>query len=118
MSVVLDRGTKVIWGQEWKHNIEQLPDDVNSESGCLLDVFFNPEFGKFATLYVTRPEDIGVNSDHKKLFFEIKRRWQENVPYIIYDDEKYKQICAEWNNSSNTVCSKADFELLCVKKEN
>jgi hypothetical protein len=116
MSVVLDSGTKIILGKEWKHTIEQLPNDVNSENGCLLDVFFNNEFGKFAALYITRPEDIGINSDYEKLLFEIKRKWQDNIPYIIYADEKYKEICSEWNNSSNTVCIKDDFELLHIKK--
>jgi hypothetical protein len=118
MGIVLDKGTKVIWGQEWKHTIEQLPDDDNSEGGCLVDVFSNAEFGKFAALYITGLEDIGKNSGHEGLFFEIKRKWQENIPYIVYEEEKYKQTCAEWNNSSNTVCSKDDFELLCAKNEN
>jgi hypothetical protein len=118
MGIVLDKGTKVIWGQEWKHTIEQLPDDDNSEGGCLLDVFFNAEFGKFAALYITGLEDIGINSDHEKLYFEIKRKWQENIPYIIYEEEKYKQTCTEWNKSSNTVCSKNDFKSLFVKQEN
>jgi hypothetical protein len=110
MGICLDRGIKIIWGKEWSHSIEQLPDDINSESGCLLNVFFNMEFGKFATLYI-EPENIEINSSNNKMYLEeIKNKWKENLPYIIYDDNKYKQICTEWNNSLNTVCSKDDFD--------
>ncbi|MDR2942162.1 MAG: hypothetical protein LBV17_06195 [Treponema sp.] len=102
----------VLWGKEWVHSIEPLPNDPDATTGCLLDVFFNSEVGKFALLYI-RPEEININFEYYDIFFEeIHKKWINNVPYILFNDIKYKDICIIWNNSSNTVYEKIDFENL------
>jgi hypothetical protein len=100
----------ILWGIHWTHTIEPLPNDIHSEMGCLVDVFNNTEIGKIALLYV-RPNEIRVYSTSYNILLEkIHNKWLTNEPFIIFNDNKYKQICSEWNNSSNTVCMKDDFE--------
>lgn len=112
--VTIEQGKIIFGGVEWNHCIEQLPNDNNSTSGCLLDTYSNEEFGKFALLYV-KLEEIEINSiNHIKLLELIHEKWLNNNPLIIFGDHKYRQLCTEWNNSSNTVCIKDELEILLV----
>jgi hypothetical protein len=105
-----------MWGKEWFHIIEQLPNDFHSETGCLVDVFYNHEIGKIALLYVV-PEKINVDTENLKSLLElIHEKWIKNEPCIIFDEIKYKEIAMEWNNYSNTTYSIDCFEL-CIRKK-
>jgi len=100
----------IIWGKEWIHSIEPLENNPYSETGCLLDIFFNSDIGKIALLYI-RPDELYIDFGlYNNLFEEIHEKWLDDVPYILFDDIKYKEICSDWNNSSSTICNKNDFE--------
>jgi hypothetical protein len=110
MSITITAKPIIFLGIQWFHNIEQLPDDMNSTKGCLIDVFSNDEFGKFALIYVN-PNTINIEEeDYSKMLQNIRNKWREDVPYIILGEQKYKSLCKEWNNFSNTICLKEDFE--------
>jgi hypothetical protein len=114
MGVTLIKEPIILFGIKWNHNIEQLPDDIDSSTGCLVDVFYNEEYGKFALLYIT-PNEFNIEKNNNQILQKIKEKNVENSPYIIFNDLKYKILCQEWNNNSNTICFKEDFEKELLK---
>ena len=96
-----------IWGIKWHHFIEQLPNDIVAEIGCLIDVYLNAEYGMFALLYIDLEE---INIENDVILNKIK--YKQDKPYIIYKDPKYKDICAKWNSGLNTVYSIKDFKIV------
>jgi len=110
MGITITNEPIIFLGKKWFHNIEQLPDDINSTKGCLVDVFLNDEFGKFALLYINHNTIDIKEEDYSKMLQNIRNKWRDDVPFIIYGDQKYESLCKEWNNYSNTICYKDDFE--------
>jgi adenine C2-methylase RlmN of 23S rRNA A2503 and tRNA A37 len=111
-------GNKELWGQVWLHEIEQCEESTENynETGMLIDVFTSADYGKIAFMYVI-PKDLNIKPECiNALLGNIKKANANNTPYIIYEDNKYKDECKSWNSHNNIVYSKKEFESMISKE--
>jgi hypothetical protein len=109
---VFTQDKKNLWNIEWECKRGPVYLDIYSEMGLLVEEYYNRKIGLICFMYVI-PEQMDIDSNKINTVFEnINKKTNENCPYIIYEDVKYKDECKKWNNGNNTVIEKKEFETM------
>jgi hypothetical protein len=112
MFEIVETDKQTLWGKEWRRDIGPIYLDPHLEIGTLVEVYSNNQCGKIAFFYV-KPENIKIVKDNLNILFQcIKRRTDDDVPFIIYKDPKYLDECKKWNNGKSSIYTQKDFEIL------
>jgi len=102
-----DYGEKTFLGITWKviisgNDFTLKTDEV--KGGIPIMVYKSDEYGMIAFVYINDPIDIPIPKENfNSILAEIKNHSLIGKPLLLYIDEKYKDLCSEWNNRNNTL---------------